>query len=55
MQGLNIEQRDCAIYHFSQSFRDCSGRVHITANTTGSAKLSVEVAMSKDEAYNLCS
>jgi hypothetical protein len=32
MQGLNIEQRDCAVYHINQSYKDYSGGEHITAN-----------------------
>jgi hypothetical protein len=32
MQGFNIEQRDCAVYHVGESYKDCSGGEHITAN-----------------------
>jgi hypothetical protein len=32
LQVLNIEQRDCAVYHVGQSYKDFSCGEHITAN-----------------------
>lgn len=32
MQGHNIKQRDCAVYYVDQSYKDCPGGEHITAN-----------------------